>query len=214
MNITVSHIKDDQYYKQEFKKTAIVLHHTAGGPNPHNTIFGWNHNAEKVGTAYVIAGKPDKTLSYKEGEIIEAFPPQCWAHHLGTHQPNNTALNQNSIGIEICNWGQLVKKEDGKYYNYVNKEVPSEEVNSFSSPYRGFNHYHKYSDAQLASLLELLKFLSTKFSIDLTFKPQMFDVNQSALNGAPGLWTHTSYRADKVDLCPQPNLLNILIPKK
>lgn len=214
MNIIKQHINDDQYYKEETIKKTIVIHHTAGGENPINVIHGWNFNADRVATAYLIAGKVDKTKSYKEGDVFEAFEPKYWAHHLGCKTANNTVLNKQSVGVEICNWGQLVKKSDGKFYNYVNGIVPEAEVITFATPFRGFLYYHKYSDAQLNSLRDLLNKLISEFNIDKTFRPEMFDLNQSALNGAAGIYTHVSYRSDKNDCSPQPNLLSLLISIK
>ncbi len=209
MNIIQKHINNDQYYSDVITKSIIVIHHTAGGPNPYNVLHGWNFNPERVGTAYVIAGKPDKTMSYAEGDIIEAFEPKYWAHHLGCKTANNAELNKKSIAIEVCNWGQLIFK-DGKYWNYVNKEVPSDEVISFAIPFRGFLHYHKYSDAQINSLRDLLKKLCADFSIPKIFHAEMFALNQKALNGDAGIYTHVSYRSDKNDCSPQPNLLQML----
>jgi len=209
MNIIQKHIDDSQYYKHENPKSILVLHHTAGGPNPYNVLHGWNFNAERVGTAYVIAGKEDKTKSYKDGDIVEAFDPKYHAYHLGLKTANNLDVTEKSIGIEICNWGQLVKKEN-KFYNYVNTEASAEEVVTFTSPFRGFLYYHKYTDAQLASLKALILHLCDKFKIDKKFRPEIFDINHTALNGGSGLWTHVSYRSDKNDCSPQPKLIDLL----
>lgn len=209
LNIKKNILTDDQYYKENKTKKVLVIHHTAGGPNPLNVIHGWQFNPERVGTAYVIAGKEDSTKSYKEGDIFQAFEDNYWCHHLGLKAVNNTFLNQQSIAIEICNWGQLIYK-DGKYWNYVNKEVPESEVEHLEEPYRTFKYYHKYSDAQLQSLKELLIYLCDKYSISKEYHSNMFDVNSDALNGDPGIWTHSSYRADKFDCSPQTQLIAML----
>lgn len=209
MNIIKNYIDETQYYREEIPKKTIVIHHTAGGSNPINVIHGWNFNPERVATSYIIAGKEDKTKSYKEGDIFETFEPKYWAHHLGCKITNNAQINKQSIGIEICNWGQLIKKSD-KFYNYINMVIPNEEVEKFTIPYRGFLYYHKYTDVQLNSLRDLLKKLIIDFKIDKTFRAEMFDISQSALNGASGIYTHTSFRADKNDCSPQKNLIEIL----
>ncbi len=202
-------LADNQYYKEETPKRVIVIHHTAGGQNPINVLHGWNYTPEKVGTAYVIAGKEDKTKSYKEGEIFQAFDEKYWAHHLGCKTANNGLLNMQSIGIEICNWGQLLEK-DGKFYNYVNGEVPKEEVVTLVKPFKTFIHYHKYSDAQIDSLKYLLIALGGKYNIPLHYNENIFDLNQEALAGKGGLFCHVSYRTDKFDCSPQPNLIKML----
>ena len=85
-----------QYYPEVFLKKQIVLHHTVSGPNAKNVISGWGYTPVRVATAFVIDG---------DGIIYQCFSSAHWAHHLGTHNRNNTQLNQQSIGIEICNWG-------------------------------------------------------------------------------------------------------------
>lgn len=47
---------ETQYYKQEFKKNQIVIHHTVSGSNPTNVINAWITNTERVATAFVIGG--------------------------------------------------------------------------------------------------------------------------------------------------------------
>lgn len=209
MNVTKILLTNDQFYDTVQSKKQIVLHHTAGGPNPFNVVHGWQFSPERVATSYVISGKEDSTKKYKEGEIIQCFDDSKWAYHLGLKNTANEKLNQESIGIEICNWGQLILK-DGKYLNYVNKEVPATEVVKLEPPYRGFVYFHKYSDKQLASLKTLLEFLTQKYNISTIYHDKMFEVNNEALAGASGIWSHTSYRMDKVDVNPQPNLINIL----
>lgn len=209
LNIKKSLLSPDQYFQEEKKKTIIVLHHTAGGPNPLNVIHGWGYNPERVATSYIIAGKPDATNSYKEGDIFQCFEDKYWAYHLGLKTVNNTYLNQISIGIEICNWGQLLLK-DGKYLNYINKEVPAEDVIILQEPYRGFKYYHKYSDAQLESVRLLINDICDRYNISKNYNDNMFDVNTTALNGEGGIYSHVSYRTDKNDCSPQPNLIGIL----
>lgn len=199
MNIIDNILDDNQYFKEKQFKNQIVVHHTAGSGNAVNVIHGWNFNPIQIGTAFVIDSK---------GQIYKAFEPEYWAYHLGLKTGNNISLNKASIGIEICNWGQLLEK-NGKFYNYVNKEVPSNEVIKLPK-FRGFEYYHAYNDFQLDSLKQLLKYLCDKFAIDKTYKENIFDINHKALSGVNGIYTHVSYRSDKNDCSPQPNLINVL----
>lgn len=197
---TVDNIIDDnQYYKTAQAKNQIVIHHTAGGPVAANVIHGWNFNPERIGTAYVIDSF---------GIVYKAFEPQYWAHHLGTKSAKNVALNKASIGIEVCSWGQLILKDE-KYYNYINKVVPENEVIQISK-FRGFEYYHKYNDLQLASLKTLILQLSKMFNIDLKYNFDMWDISKDALAGKNGIYTHVSFRKDKTDMSPQPKLVNML----
>lgn len=193
-------LADNQYFKEKQFKNQIVIHHTAGGSSAINTIHGWNFNPEKVGTAFVIDGK---------GEVYKAFEPEFWAYHLGLKSISNTQLNKNSIGIEICNWGQLILK-DGKYLNYVNKEVPTDQVIHIPNKFKGFEYFHKYNDAQLDSLKNLLLELSAKFGINKAYNSDMWAVSHNAMSGVNGIYTHVSYRLDKADCVPQFNLIEML----
>lgn len=193
-------LKDNQYFKEKQFKNQIVIHHTAGSGKAVNVIHGWDFNIERVGTAYVID---------ESGEVVKAFEPEYWAYHLGLKTAQNVPLNKASIGIEVCNWGQLIKKSDGKYYNYVNGIVQESEVVQIPK-FRGFEYYHKYNDAQIESLRKLILELSAKFNIPLDYNSDMWDISQNALAGKKGIYTHVSYRTDKNDCSPQFNLIQML----
>lgn len=211
MKIIDNLLSDDQYYKETEVKKQIVLHHTAGGPIAANSIHGWQFTPERVGVAFVISAN---------GDILKAFEPEYWAYHLAFSKitnkvpacyhsmPVETNRAKASIGIEVCNWGQLVKKSDGKYYNYLNQIVLENEVVVLK--HRGFDYYHAYTDAQILALKELIIYLSDKFNISKKYIPTMWDINIDALDGEPGIYTHVSYRSDKVDMSPQPKLLEML----
>lgn len=197
--MTNNFLDDSQYFKEKTLKKQIVLHHTAGAGNAVNVIHGWNFNPEKVATAFVIDIK---------GEVFKAFEPDFWAYHLGLKTNNNVTLNKGSIGIEVCNWGQLIKKGD-KYYNYVNGEVPEIEVVQITK-FRGFEYYHKYNDLQIESLRKLVLELCAKYAINKQYNGDMWDISNNALNGVNGIYTHVSYRTDKNDMSPQINMIEML----
>lgn len=199
MNFVNNPLADNQYFKETEPKKQIVLHHTAGGSNAKNVIHGWNFNPERVGTAFVIDG---------EGIIFKAFEPEYWSWHLGLKTNSNTELNKHSIGIEVCNWGQLIKKDD-KFYNYVNKEVPPEQVVQMKS-FRGYEYYHAYNSKQILALRDLIIYLCDKFNISKEYNSDMWDMCESALKGNNGIYTHVSYRKDKNDMSPQTDLINML----
>ena len=170
-------LKDTQYFKEKTLKTQIVIHHTAGGGNAENVIHGWDFNPERVATAFVIDSK---------GEVFKAFEPEFWAYHLGLKTSQNLSLNKGSIGIELCNWGQLIKK------------------------FRGFEFYHKYNDLQIESLRKLILELTAKFAINKKYNSDMWDISLNAILGKNGIYTHVSYRLDKNDCSPQINLITML----
>jgi N-acetyl-anhydromuramyl-L-alanine amidase AmpD len=208
---------DSQYVKKETDKTMIHIHHTAGSSSPYDVVSYWENTPERVATHFVIAGPPPKGVTaWQDGQIIQVYSTKYWGYHLGLKAENLPAgsksteyLNSAAIGIELCNWGQLAKTVDGKFKTWSGSYVPADAVSELN--YRGFKYYHTYSEKQLQSLKELLQFLGDKWKIPLTFKGmEMFDLSLRAFKGEPGIWTHTSYRKDKVDCPPQPALVEML----
>jgi N-acetyl-anhydromuramyl-L-alanine amidase AmpD len=209
-------LKPSEYLREEFTKTQITLHHTAGNSSGVNVIADWNSDSRgRIGTAFVISGPGAKNSA--DGEIVQGFSSKYWAYHLGikgevfkANGVPHQILDKISIGIEICNWGQL-DYENGKFINYVNREVPADQVTTLETPYKKYQHFHKYSDAQINSVKELIQYLSTTYKIDLTYNyDQMFSVNKNALQGKNGLYTHNSYRKDKIDIYPCPRMIEMI----
>lgn len=151
------------YYKQKQPKTKIVLHHTAGSHNPYYVIDGWRANKNKVGTAYVIGGMNGWKDDHN-GKVLEYFNPDHWAHHLGINE-TNYAITKSSVGIELCNYGYLIKNESNQFITYNGVVIPYSEV--AECKFRGFDFYERYTDAQIQSLKELLLELATRYAIDL-----------------------------------------------
>lgn len=204
-------LSNTQYYQDELPKVQIYLHHTAGNSDPYAVVKDWNTDERgRIATCVVIGG------GQFDGKIVQCFPSKQWAFHLGVktsvfterNLPAKT-LDKASIGIEICSWGQLSKKGN-KYYNYVGKEVPAEQVCELSKPYKGFKFYHKYSTAQIAAVKQLLQYWGPLYKIPLTYKEDIWQVTDRALKGEPGVFTHNSVRADKNDVFPQPELIQML----
>lgn len=207
---------DDQYFKEEIKKVQIFLHHTAGAPSAINTAKGWQADSSKVATAYVIAGNVNNA-NEKDGSIVQCFGSQYWGYHLGLKAEAFTKLglpykkiDSISIAIEVCNWGQLTKRPDGTFVNYVNGVVAPSEVTTLTTPFKGYTYFHKYTDAQLASLKDLLTYLSSTYAISKTYNPDIFDITPRAFKGENGIFTHNSVRTDKWDVYPCPRLIAML----
>jgi len=141
----------------------------------------------------------------------------------------NVELNRGSIAIEIDNWGglflgdgsvkqfglkadgtpNLIKTISGKFYAAYGNVVDCE-VQEYPQGFRGNKYYEKYSEAQLKTVGELLLLWNIKYGIPLDYHPDMFDISQAALAGQRGVWSHTSFRTDKSDVHPQPELIEML----
>ena len=215
-NITiVSFPNDTGFINKETQKDQIFIHHTASDGSPYSVVEYWKNQKNKVATSFIIARGNGK--NYKDGDIIQCFPSKYWAWHLGLKPSmlvhggrNNTDMNSKAVGIELCNWGYLTEK-NGEFITYAGTKVPASEVITYETPYRGYKYYQKYTDAQLESTRNLIKYLAEKYSIPVEFKGmEMFDIDKRCLMGEPGIWTHTSCRKDKFDWHPQPNAIEML----
>ena len=209
-------LSENQYVREETPKKQIVLHHTAGNASGVGTISMWDTDDRgRIATCITISG-PGAKGTY-DGEICQAFSSKYWAYHLGikpevfkAYKVSYQRLDKIAIGIEICNWGPISFR-DGKYYNYVNREVPADQVTKLDVPYKGHLFYHKYSDAQIQAVKDLLVYWKGIYNINLTYDyDQMFTVNTKALKGENGLYSHNSYRKDKSDIYPCPRMIEML----
>lgn len=199
----------DRYFMEQTDKKQIVLHHTVSGRGVAGDINWWKQNPQRIATAVIVEWN---------GDIYQLFSSKYWAHHLGVRADNNRALNQASIGIEIDAWGGLVKynrkwypaRWDGQKHVANTNIKPIENVQTYPDGYRGFYGYEKYTDEQIESVRKLLVYWGDLYNIPLQYNENMWEVNQRALRGEPGVWSHTSFRQDKSDAHPQPELIEML----
>lgn len=226
MNITDLILEKGEYYQEENEKNTIYLHHTAGGHRADWVISTWDTDDEvdktgtksprSVATAYVIGGlstrNPKDNLF--DGKVYRAFDDKYWAHHLGTTLSNNRTLNKESVAVEICNYGQLTKGTDGKFYTYVNTVVPSNMVVQLEKPFRGHRYYHAYTDKQITATRDFILEMKKKYhKIELRtplLTVEGFEYNISATKGLAGIYCHSNVRKDKFDIAPQPKMIAML----
>jgi len=174
MDIKKIYLPDDEYFPEKTEKKSIVLHHTAGSHRPDWVVSTWDRDKTKggkslrVATHFVVGGKSTRDGNTEwDGVIVEAFDLRYWAHHLGTKNTNNSLLNKQSIGIEICNYGPLTKTQDGEFFTYVNSKVPEKDVVDLGKNWRGFRYYQNYTDKQIESVKYIIETVSKKYSIDV-----------------------------------------------
>lgn len=212
---------EDQYHPYEYQKKQIVLHHTVSGPGVRGDLNTWLGDKKRIGTCIIID---------HDGIPFQCFSSRYWAHHLGVSKSliksrgfddwttRNVQLNKESISIEIDNWGWLEKVGDNRYKTYYGNIVTlnNNQVIYYPNGYRGKYYFEKYTDEQLKTVAELLLFWNKRYGIPLDYKgDDMFDINDRAIGGEPGVWTHTSYRPypdkyQKWDCHPQPELISML----
>ena len=213
MNIKIIDFPESQYYKEVQNKNQIVLHHTVSDPTSAvGDIGSWSSDNLRIAT-YSILGY--------DGILNKCFASNEWAHHLGVKADflkkwqfddcghRNELLNHRSIAIEIDAWGGLVKS-GGVFLNAYGKPInPKLEVVEID--WRGFHHFQKYSDEQLATLEELLPVLMRANKIEnFGIKDGNFGVRRDALQGGSGIFSHSNYREDKSDLYPDERLIKLL----
>lgn len=211
MNIKQVEFGVAHYINQDTPKTQIYLHHTAGNDNAEGVFQHWAQTKDRVATCVTIDSK---------GLIAQGFSSKKWAYHLGleTKTFNNQGLkyeplDQISIGIEICNWGYLTKVGEGKnakFLNYVNREVPVDQVIELEQPFKGHKYWHNYTDAQIEAVKELLLLWNDRYKIPLDYNDDIWGICPRALSAKPGVYTHNSVRKDKTDVYPHPGLIEML----
>jgi N-acetyl-anhydromuramyl-L-alanine amidase AmpD len=218
----------EEFVPEVTKKDTVYLHHTAGGHRPDWVVDGWmadrtaTGSRSRVATAWVLGGS-STTLTDEswDGVAVRAFPDENWAFHLGVRNAPAGSLDRKSVGIEICSYGQLIRTPDGRFLNWVKKEVPASMAVDLGAPFRGFQFYQRYTNKQLAAVKELLLDIANRHAIDIRkglpallrkkATAAAFEFQADALAGKPGLWTHTNVRTDKVDCQPQQELIDLLV---
>lgn len=199
---------DNQYVREQTNKKQIVIHHTVSGQGVDGDIAWWRQTVERIGTAIIIGW---------DGKIYQCFSSKFWAYHLGA---GNANLDKQSIGIEIDAWGALIRhnrlwypaKWDDTLKKFVaNTSVrPIQNVQVYEQGFKGFYGYEKYTDAQIDAVKKLLIYWNEKFGIPLNYNEDMWDISNRAMSGEAGVWTHVSFRKDKSDCHPQPELIQML----
>lgn len=205
-----------EYLNGKYEVDYLVLHHTAGWDSPYQTIDIWNRDSQgRVGTEFVVGGQrsTDGRKDY-DGKILRAYPEGNMAYHIGSS--GSSYMTTHSCGIEICNMGYV---KNGK--TYQNSLIIPSQTYKLSKPFRGYTEWHRYSDAQIESVRKLILYIANRDNIDLHkgvyewIKKEGaagFDYHSDAYYGKvkKGMITHANIRKDKVDLHPQPEMLDMI----
>ena len=235
LDIKMNYLPAGEYMAGPTKKEWLFLHHTAGWENPYNVINDWKADTRgPVATEFVIGGQRiNNNNSVHDGEVVQAFPAGGYGWHLGI---GNNLMHRNSVGIEVCSFGQLTKDgyykiinnvrtwvplQNGKYYTYVGTEVDPAQVVTLNKPFRNYTYWHRYSNKQIAMLKELILYIANRDSIDVrkglpdlirTKGADAFDFyNITQVTATKGLWCHTNVSTEKVDMFPQQELMDMLL---
>lgn len=218
--IVQHNFSEKEYKRITFPKRQIVLHHTVSGDSVDGDISWWLNDKKRIGTCILIA---------RDGTIHQVFSSKYWAYHLGENGRDHSKVglryrrnDMNSIGIEIDSWGGLVQDEESKLWYPAKWDVtlrrmipnknldPIENVTQYQNGYRGFYGFESYTDEQIQAVKDLLEYWGEAYDIPLKYNEDMWDITSKALNGSAGVFSHVSYRSDKSDCHPQPELIKML----
>lgn len=208
-----------QYIPEESDKRQIVLHHSAGWDDARGMFAGWAADKQRVGTCMGIVD---------DGTIYQCFPEKYWAWHINVLSVGNKSmrdaklkqyrtmkhamlLEKQSLGVEVCNWGPLNYDENGSFTTWAGVPFKDEKkIINYEHGFRSRNFYERYTDQEIESLWRLIRHWCIQYNIPTTYNSDMWNVSERAISGTPGIWAHVSYRSDKTDMHPQPELIEML----
>lgn len=192
-------LADDRYIHDIRKKDLIVLHFTAGR-TCESAYRTWQADPRRIATAYGV--DPD-------GTVVEFFPPEAWAYHLGVR--GTDVHDRRSIGIELANVGplRLDAADAGRLNwwpsNWTEPYCRIDETDRFvAREYRGIQYFAAIPKPQLVATAQLVRTLCDRFRIPLHLTEAVrhgdFDPLQFA--GHRGIASHANFREDKWDVGP------------
>ncbi|MDZ7638832.1 MAG: N-acetylmuramoyl-L-alanine amidase [Bryobacterales bacterium] len=195
-----------QYLPDQHKKNLIVLHFTAGS-SCESAFRTWNANPDRIATAYGVD---------PEGSIVEFFPPECWAYHLGIK--GTSKHDHRSIGIEIANVGPLKLAPGNPAVlnwwpkNWGTRFCDIAETGRYRrAAYRGIDYFATMPEIQQQSVGILVRELCERFSIprQASLAARNGEFDPKAFDTYAGVATHTNFRRDKWDVGPAFNWENL-----
>lgn len=193
---------DGYYYKQRYAKKKIVTHFTVGHlQGDINSLT--NPQRGHVSTAFVLG---------RDGTVYQLFQSYFWSYHLGRGAIGGNGTNSKfSVGIEISNYGPLIKRGDNLETIYSKREghdvycslEDTDQYIELDEPYRGYKYYTTFTDEQYDSLIVLLRYLTARYDIPRAFIEENKRYEATSENANfKGIQTHVHYRKDKVDIGP------------
>jgi len=215
------HLPKGEYIQNEgipIINNYLFLHHTGGWDNPFNTIDQWaRDNRGRIATEFVIGGQNIRSGNDEfDGVTVQAFPEGNQGWHLGAAK--SQYMNKHSVGIEMCNFGQL--NEKGR--NYIGVKAHPDQIVKLDEDYKSYRNFHRYSNNQLKSLKNLILHIANRDNIDIRKGliewihkegiQSAFNYHEDAAKGEiKGLLIHANVRKDKFDVFPQDELIDMLL---
>ncbi|MGL5683126.1 MAG: N-acetylmuramoyl-L-alanine amidase [Marinifilaceae bacterium] len=131
-----------------------VLHYTASGSAMSSAHYLVREDVDA--SAHVLIAR--------DGRVIQLVPFNVQAWHAGKScYEGRSDVNGFSVGIELQNAGELHKRGE-KFYSWYNAEIRADEVYQHEQEGR-VTYWHTYTDAQRATLKEILDLLYHEYGI-------------------------------------------------
>ncbi len=150
---------------------AIIMHYTAGGSLESSVKWLCNKNS-KVSAHYIID---------RNGKIVQLVKDENVAWHAGSVTTKvslngRLGVNSYSIGIELCNWG-LLEKRNEKFFCWPRRaSSKTTTYPEWTLPYTGSTpvlmkekYWEPYSNLQIDAAINLCANLVTKYNIKLNW---------------------------------------------
>jgi len=184
----------EKYFPFKHNKKSIVLHHTNGwtvkrdGTPSMNHFDWWNQTDGQISTPY--------SIDY-DGNIYEHYDPEFWAYHLGLGSANKKR-DQESIGIELVNEGQMSLDGDQYYWHLDSKKLkynrPADKPVNIPYGWRDHYYFAPYSEKQVQSTIWLTNYLCEKFFIEKETTNSFGFMRDIIYDGFEGVYTHINVR--------------------
>jgi N-acetylmuramoyl-L-alanine amidase len=157
-NTPVTFIPTPNYYKWQkiLFPEYLVMHYTAASSS--QLAINWITNKSAMASTHLLIGK--------DGLVVQFIPFNNVAWHAGSSLwVNRTSLNRYSIGIELDNYGLLLKKVNGKWTRGNLSFEDAEVVEGPSK--RGYSTYGwpKFPDIQREVALEVSRLIFQTYNL-------------------------------------------------
>lgn len=180
------------YYEDQFEKTQIVIHFTAGYLKGDMSALTKPDN--HVSTAFLIP---------RNGKTLNLFSSAAWSYHLGSGAVGgNTNGGKRTIAIELSNIGYLKKVGDNLATSYSDTDIycSLNDTTSYiqlDTPFREQEYYATFTDEQYESLVVLLRYLTNQYNIPREFLGEDKRYVTGTADDVPsfrGIVSHVNYR--------------------
>lgn len=217
---------NNEYYKEVYRKDKIIIKSSCTSSHPLSWVGRVESNrimekSNAQGSAFAIGGKLESYWLYESkirnaeevnGSIYKFFDEENWSNVVKIN-PNGIMVNSTSIGITLCNMGGLIVSSTGMMLNSFGLPVNDKDVFDLGRNYKGYRYFHNYTNEQIESLYNLIRWIMSKYNIKISRsvygQPLWWDISRDALNSRSGIWNGNNF-SEICDIYPHPLLIEML----